>query len=53
MSILNHKFFIIAFQNFWLEWQQQIQNHGKISQWWEIGKLYFKMLATHYCVTMQ
>ena len=52
-SILDHENFCIAFQNFWQEWKQQQKDYKNISTWWEIGKLYFKMLATHYCAQMQ
>ena len=52
-SILNHETFRIAFQNSWQEWKQQQKDYKDISTWWEVGKLYFKMLATQYCVQMQ
>ena len=29
------------------------KDYKEISTWWEVGKLYFKMLATQYCVQMQ
>ena len=28
-------------------------SYDQFSKWWEIRKLYLKMLATHYCVEMQ
>ena len=28
-------------------------SYDQLSTWWEIGEMYMKMLATHYCVTMQ
>ena len=39
--------------NFWYKWQNQKESYKSIPTWWEIGKLYFKMLATQYCVQMQ
>ena len=52
-SILDHETFRIDFQNFWQEWKQQQKDYKNISTWWEVGKLYFKMIATQYCVQMQ
>ena len=52
-SILDHETFRIAFQNFRQEWKQQQKDYKDISTWWEVGKLYFKMLATQYCLQMQ
>ena len=52
-SILDHETFRIAFQTFWQEWKQQQKDYKDMSTWWEVGKLYFKMLATQYCVQMQ
>ena len=52
-SILDHETFRIAFQTFWQEWKQQQKDYKDMSTWWEVGKLYFKMLATQYCVKMQ
>ena len=51
--ILDHETFRIAFQTFWQEWKQQQKDYKDISSWWEVGKLYFKMLETQYCVQMQ
>ena len=51
--ILDHETFRIAFQTFWQEWKQQQKDYKDISSWWELGKLYFKMLGTQYCVQMQ
>ena len=45
--------FRIAFQTFWEEWKQQRKDYKDMSRWWEVGKLYFKMLATQYCAQMQ
>ena len=33
--------------------ETQQEDYKEISTWWEVGKLYFKMLATQYCVQMQ
>ena len=52
-SILDHETFRIAFQTFWQEWKQQQKDYKDMSTWWEVGKLYFKMLATQYCVQIQ
>ena len=52
-SILDHEAFCIAFQHFRQKWKQQQKDYKNISTWWEVGKLYFKMLATQYCVQMQ
>ena len=52
-SILTHETFKKAFKNFWNDWQNQKTSYGQLSTWWEIGKVYMKMLVTHYCVTMQ
>ena len=48
--ILTHETFKIAFKNFWHDGQQQKNSYDQLSTWWEIGKFYLKMLATHYCV---
>ena len=52
-SILEYKTFKDTTQNFWNDWQNQKANSDSITTWWEIGKLYFKMLVTHCCVQMQ
>ena len=52
-SILIHETFKKAFKNFWNDWQNQKTSYDQLSTWWEIGKVFMKMLATHYCVTMQ
>ena len=52
-SILDHETFRIAFQTFWQEWKQQQKDYKDKSTWWKVGKLYFKMLATQYCVQIE
>ena len=50
---LEHETFKKPTKNFWHDWQNQKESYDSVTIWWEIGKLYFKMLATHYCVQMQ
>ena len=50
MSILPHENFQMALKNFWYDWQQQRHSYHTQSLWWEIGKMYLKLLAIHYCV---
>ena len=52
-SILSHANFQIAFKNFWTDWQKQKQLYNQLSTWREVGELYSKVLATHYCVQLQ
>ena len=52
-SILERQPFSDVTQKFWHDWQDQKLYYNSIINWWGIGKLYFKMLATHYCVQMQ
>ena len=44
-SILKQKPFQKIFQNFWEDWQKEKNKYPSLSQWWESGKLYFKILA--------
>ena len=50
---LEHETFKKPTKNFWHDWQNQKESYDSVTIWWEIGKLYFKILATHYCVQMQ
>ena len=34
-----------TFKNFWKEWQKEKHKYPSINQWWESGKLYFKIIA--------
>ena len=52
-SILERQSFSDVTQKFWHDWQDQKLYYNSIINWWGIGKPYFKMLATHYCVQMQ
>ena len=47
-SILNQKNFKQIFQHFWKNWQTQKTKYKSINQWWETGKIYFKVLAVEY-----
>lgn len=38
---------------FWSDCQKQRVSHNTVSTWWEIGKLYIKIIATRYCVQLQ
>ena len=40
-------------KNFWCDWQQQKHSYDTLSLWWEIGKMYLKILAIHYFVETQ
>ena len=48
-SILKQKYFKEIFQKFWKNWQEQKIKYKSINQWWESGKIYFRMLAIEYC----
>ena len=50
---LEHETFKKPTKNFWHDWENQKESYDSVTIWWEIGKLYFKILATHYCVQMQ
>ena len=43
-SILKHENYQNAIKNFWQDSQEQKQNYNNITQWWEVGKLYLKMI---------
>ena len=51
--ILQHETFKKATENLWHDWQNQKDSYNSIATWWDIGKFYFKMLATQYCIQMQ
>ena len=48
-SILNHKAFEDIFNKFWECLQEQKINYKNQNDWWDIGKLYFKMITIDYC----
>ena len=47
-SILSHKPFKELFEDFWKNWQKQKSKYNSINKWWELGKIYFKILAINY-----
>ena len=47
-SILKQKNFKEIFHNFWENWQKQKIKYKSINEWWEAGKLYFKVLSIEY-----
>lgn len=52
-SILTQETFQTALTKLWQIWQQQKHSYDTLSQWWEIGKMYIKILAIHYCIETQ
>ena len=48
-SIIKQKYFKKIFQKFSKNWQEQKIKYKSINQWWESGKIYFRMLAIEYC----
>ena len=51
-SILKHENYQNAIKNFWQDSQEQKQNYNNITQWWEVGKLYLKMISINYSSTL-
>ena len=51
-SILKHENYQNAIKNFWQDSQEQKQNYNNITQWWEEGKLYLKMISINYSSTL-
>ena len=47
-SILKQKNFIEIFHIFWENWQKQKIKYKSINDWWDAGKMYFKILAIEY-----
>ena len=48
-NILTQKEFKKIFQKFWNNWQNEKKNYDNHNNWWEIGKIYFKVIAIEYC----
>ena len=44
-SILKQKDFQKLFNKFWKDWQSQKHKYDSLNQWWESGKIYFKILT--------
>ena len=44
-SILKQVSFEKLFQNFWKDWEKVKNKYSSLNQWWESGKLYFKIIA--------
>ena len=44
-SILKRKSFQKLFRKFWTDWRTQKNNYVSLNQWWESGKIYFKIIA--------
>ena len=51
-SILKHENYQNAIKIFWQDSQEQKQNYNNITQWWEVGKLYLKMISINYSSTL-
>ena len=47
-SILQQKYFQKLFKCFWWDWQSQPKNYASLNKWWEVGKIYFKILAIQF-----
>ena len=47
-SILKQITFQKLFKNFWKDWQKEKNKYLSLNQWWELGKLYFKMIAIQF-----
>ena len=47
-SILKQTTFQKLFKNFWKDWQKEKNKYLSLNQWWELGKLYFKMIAIQF-----
>ena len=44
-SILKQKSFQSLFKNVWKDWQSEKNKYTSLNQWWESGKIYFKIIA--------
>ena len=47
-TILKQKQFQNIFNTFWISWTKEKPKYENHSDWWEIGKIYFKNMATEY-----